>query len=153
GLDSDGNAHDALVRILSELARYGKLANGTWPVNVFLEVIKKGVGTDVQHQVTQLQRDYDRLMAMPLVPLGAVEPADERRPFPRPTAPHAPAAFLIRVKQLLSLHDRAGGAKRQGLKAGCLFILLMVLGVVLVELLLESVGYRPANLGQGGGIY
>src|SRR5262245_16740293 len=107
GLDSDGNAHDAVVRILGELARYGKLANWMWPVNAFLEVIKKGVGTNVQHQLTQLQRAYDQLMERPLGPVAADEPADERGPVARPTDPHPPAAFLIRVKQLLSLHDRA----------------------------------------------
>lgn len=150
GLDCEGNAHDALVRILGELARYGKLANGMWPVNVFLEAVKKGVGTNVQHQLTQLQRDYDRLMARPLVSVAVVEPTDERGPVARPTAPHPPAAFVIRVKQLLSLHDRAGGAKRQGLKAAGLFVLLMVLGYFLGAILLMSVGGRTHPSGGGG---
>jgi hypothetical protein len=138
GLDCEGNAHDALVRILGELVRYGKLADGKWAVNAFLEVIKKGVGADIQCQLTQLQGAYERLMARSPAPAPPAEPPHDRRPGvlsqARPIASstdsRAPVAFSIRVRQLLSLHDLADGTRHQGLKAAGLFLLLVLLGFI-----------------------
>jgi hypothetical protein len=78
GLNTDGNVRDALNRILRELLSYGKLRNEKWAVNVFLEVVKKRVGIDVQHQLSQLQQLYEQLKSPPPISVAVAEPTDKQ---------------------------------------------------------------------------